>query len=90
MSSNSSETRLASSTSGVTAVINERESSTASALLHHGPQPAVAKPLITGYRLLVSLITVTFGMSKAVLSYQGQSAAPTTLDWVFGVVITLG
>ena len=70
-------------------MVAERDSPTA-ALLHHDTQPEVAKPLVTGYRLLVSLLTLIFGMSKAVLSYQGQSTAPTTVDWVFGVLVTLG
>ena len=67
--------------------------SLSSALLHHDSddtQPEVAKPLITGYRLLVTLLTVIFGVSKAILSYRGQSTAPTTLDWVSGVAVTLG
>lgn len=48
------------------------------------------KPALTGYRLLVIILTSSFGLSKAVLTYQGQSIAPTTLDVVFGVVVALG
>jgi len=68
----------------------DKRDSPSSAVLHHDTQPEVVKPLITGYRLLVTLLTIIFGMSKAILSYRSQSAAPTTLDWVFGVVVTLG
>ena len=45
---------------------------------------------ITGSRLLITVVTTAFGSSKAVLSYQGHSVAPTTLEWVFGVVLSLG
>ena len=44
-------------------------------------------PGLTGYRLLVILLTAIFGLSKAGLSYNGQSTAPTTLDWMYGVVV---
>jgi len=44
-------------------------------------------PGLTGYRLLVILLTAIFGLSKAGLSYHGQSTAPTTLDWIYGVVV---
>ncbi|TDL13660.1 hypothetical protein BD410DRAFT_846728 [Rickenella mellea] len=47
-------------------------------------------PSITGYRILLVLITTTFGSIKAVLSYQGHTTSPTTLDWAFGVVIIIG
>lgn len=30
-----------------------------------------------------------FGIAKAILTYQGLSAAPTTLDWLMGVVLTV-
>ena len=45
---------------------------------------------ITGCRLIITLVTTAFVSSKAVLSYQGQSVAPTTLERVFRVVLTLG
>ena len=45
---------------------------------------------VTGYRLLnIFIITIVVAW-KAVLSYQGQSVAPTTLDWITGGVLTLG
>lgn len=46
-------------------------------------------PKITGYRLLVIFLTAGFGLSKAKLSYNGLSTAPTTLDWMNGVVAFL-
>ncbi|TDL15766.1 hypothetical protein BD410DRAFT_796040 [Rickenella mellea] len=47
--------------------------------LHH--------PELTGYRLILITLTTSFGASKAILAYQGRSAAPTTVEWVFGVII---
>lgn len=47
-------------------------------------------PPITAYRLLVTSCALAFGMVKAVLSYMGQSTEPVTIEWVFGVFITLG
>ncbi|KJA28152.1 hypothetical protein HYPSUDRAFT_34514 [Hypholoma sublateritium FD-334 SS-4] len=46
-------------------------------------------PKVTGYRLLVIGLTAGFGLSKAKLSYQGQSTAPNTLDWLYGVIAFL-
>lgn len=45
-------------------------------------------PPITGYSLLVTLFVLGFGLTKAVLAYRGMSTALTTLEWVFGVVVT--
>ncbi|TDL24731.1 hypothetical protein BD410DRAFT_59028 [Rickenella mellea] len=47
-------------------------------------------PSVTGYRILLILITTAFGSVKAILSYQGHTTSPNTLDWVFGVVIIIG
>ena len=47
-------------------------------------------PKLTGYRLIVIVLTVGFTLSKAILSYQNKLIAPITLEWVFGVVISLG
>jgi hypothetical protein len=45
---------------------------------------------VTGYRLLnIFVITVVVAW-KAVLSYQGQSFVPTTLDWITGGILGLG
>lgn len=46
-------------------------------------------PKLTGYRLMVIVLTVGFGLSKAILTYRGESIAPTTLEWVFSVVVFL-
>ena len=47
------------------------------------------QPSITGYRILVSASAVSFGITKAFLSYQGLDTAPTTVEWVYGVLITV-
>lgn len=54
-----------------------------------GPRPPLLVKL-TGYRLLNVLVIASFVAWKAALSYQGQSFAPTTLDWITGGVLTLG
>ncbi|TDL15767.1 hypothetical protein BD410DRAFT_756059, partial [Rickenella mellea] len=46
-------------------------------------------PALTGYRLILITLTVSFGLSKALLAYRGRSSQPTTLEWIFGVVIGL-
>ncbi|KAF9008384.1 hypothetical protein BDQ17DRAFT_1236974, partial [Cyathus striatus] len=38
-------------------------------------------PKLTVYRLLVVITTIGFGISKAVLSYQGRTIVPVTLEW---------
>ncbi|TDL19147.1 hypothetical protein BD410DRAFT_727488, partial [Rickenella mellea] len=43
-------------------------------------------PKLTGYRLIVLTLTTVFGISKAVLMYNGQFTAPNILDWQFGVI----
>lgn len=48
------------------------------------------RPVLTGYRLLVSSLDAGFGLNKAFLSFRGYSMDPTTADWVFGVVGTMG
>jgi hypothetical protein len=45
---------------------------------------------VTGYRLLNIFVITVVAAWKAVLSYQGQSFAPTTLDWIAGGVLGLG
>ena len=47
------------------------------------------QPSVTGYRILVSASAVSFGMTKAFLSYRGLDTAPTTVEWVYGVMITV-
>ncbi|TFK31737.1 hypothetical protein BDQ12DRAFT_92627 [Crucibulum laeve] len=53
------------------------------------PTNSTRHPKLTGYRLLVIILTASFGFSKAALSYRGESTAPTTLDWLYGVVVFL-
>ncbi|TEB33259.1 hypothetical protein FA13DRAFT_196916 [Coprinellus micaceus] len=53
------------------------------------PPPAIRGPLVTGYRLLVSMSALVFGVVKATLSYLGYKTAPTVVEWVFGVVMTV-
>ncbi|TFK31440.1 hypothetical protein BDQ12DRAFT_694141 [Crucibulum laeve] len=45
-------------------------------------------PPVTGYRILVTFTAFCFGMVKSSLSYRGLSTAPTTIEWIFGVVVT--
>ncbi|TDL19076.1 hypothetical protein BD410DRAFT_806027 [Rickenella mellea] len=46
-------------------------------------------PTITPYRLIITCLTAGFGLSKASLAYRGLSASPTTLEWIFGVIVTI-
>ena len=45
---------------------------------------------LTGYKLLFMTTVFCFGTVKAILSYMGQSIAPTTLDWVAGTFLGVG
>jgi hypothetical protein len=47
-------------------------------------------PPLTGYRLLLSFLVTIFGLTKAILTYIGGKTMPNTIDWVFGVVVTIG
>ena len=51
------------------------------------PPPLGVK--LTGYRLLNMSVVFAFGITKAILTYMGQSVAPTTLDWVSGAFLAL-
>ncbi|KAF8591709.1 hypothetical protein K439DRAFT_1326159, partial [Ramaria rubella] len=44
---------------------------------------------LTGYRLLILVLTTSFGTLKAILSLKGQSIVPNSLDLAFGVLVTL-
>ncbi|KAH9001843.1 hypothetical protein EDB86DRAFT_404606 [Lactarius hatsudake] len=44
---------------------------------------------LTGYRLLNMTIVFSFGIAKGILTYMGQSTAPTTLDWVGGALLAV-
>ncbi|KDR77685.1 hypothetical protein GALMADRAFT_138751 [Galerina marginata CBS 339.88] len=54
------------------------------ALLHHGWYPR-----ITPYRAIFVLVTLALGTTKAVLTQQGRTIAPITLEWIASVVLTL-
>ncbi|KAI0049773.1 hypothetical protein FA95DRAFT_1488543 [Auriscalpium vulgare] len=47
-------------------------------------------PKLTGFRILNTVLVAAFGLSKAALTYQGKSAAPTTLELVLGVFLGIG
>jgi hypothetical protein len=53
------------------------------------PDSTPDKPKLTGYRLLAVSLTIGFGTAQAILTYQRHTFAPTTLGWIFGIVITL-
>ncbi|KAI9442883.1 hypothetical protein BJY52DRAFT_1128450 [Lactarius psammicola] len=44
---------------------------------------------LTGYRLLNMMTVFSFGIAKGILTYMGQSTAPTTLDWVAGALLAV-
>jgi len=45
-------------------------------------------PVITSYRLLVSGTAVTFGITKAALSYQGFETQAGWMDWTLGAFLS--
>ena len=45
--------------------------------------------VLTGYRLLTTIVVVGIGIPKAVYSYYGQSLISPSLDWVGGIIFTL-
>jgi len=51
------------------------------------PPPLGVK--LTGYRLLNMTTVSSFGITKGILTYLGQSTAPTTLDWVSGTLLAV-
>ena len=42
---------------------------------------------LTCYRLLNLTTLLSFGIIKGILTYMGQSTAPTTLDWISGSLL---
>ncbi|KAJ2918714.1 hypothetical protein MD484_g1676, partial [Candolleomyces efflorescens] len=46
-------------------------------------------PPVTAYRMIVTAAAISFGMAKALLSYHGQQTTPTTVEWAYGVVVTV-
>ncbi|KIM74306.1 hypothetical protein PILCRDRAFT_828375 [Piloderma croceum F 1598] len=61
-----------------------------SALTSEHEPPSLLLVKVTGYRLLNILVITIVVAWKAVLSYQGQLVAPTTLDWIGGGILALG
>jgi len=51
------------------------------------PPPLGVK--LTGYRLVFMTTAFSFGTIKTILTYVGQSIAPTTLDWVAGTFLAV-
>ena len=47
------------------------------------------RPLITGYRLLVSATAISFGTVKIYISYRGEITAPKVVEWVYGAFVSL-
>ena len=47
------------------------------------------RPSITGYRLLVSVIALSFGTTKAYLSYTGNEAGSKGVEWAYGSIFSL-
>ena len=47
------------------------------------------EPGVTMWRFLNTLFILFVGTAKAILALQGQATAPTTLDWVIGVIWAL-
>jgi hypothetical protein len=59
---------------------------------HESTSDGLPPPLgvkLTGYRLLNMSVVFVFGITKAILTYMGQSALPTTLDWVSGAFLAV-
>jgi len=44
---------------------------------------------LTLYRLLYMAAILSVGTTKGILSYQGKSIAPTTLDWFMGTALVV-
>jgi len=67
---------------------SNRGSEDSLAIISDVEQPPLGVKL-TGYRLLNMGVVFVFGLTKAVLTYMGQSAVPTTLDWVSGALLAV-
>ena len=52
-------------------------------------RPPLLGVKLTGYILLNISVVLTVGMTKAILTYMGQSAIPTTLDWIEGTFLAV-
>jgi hypothetical protein len=51
--------------------------------------PLSPRVKLTGYRLLNILVIFAIGLAKFILSLEGQSVAPTGLEWAGGSVLTI-
>jgi polyferredoxin len=51
--------------------------------------PRDDRPKLTLHHIIIVGFALIFGGSKAWLSYKGLSTAPTTLDWLYGVLFFL-
>jgi hypothetical protein len=61
-------------------------------ICHESTSDGLPPPLgvkLTGYRLLNMSAVFVFGITKAILTYMGQSSVPTTLDWVSGAFLAV-
>ena len=59
---------------------------------HESTSDGLPPPLgveLTGYRLLNMSVVFAFCLAKGILTYKGQSAIPTTFDWVSGGVVAV-
>ncbi|KAK7678710.1 hypothetical protein QCA50_018292 [Cerrena zonata] len=68
------------------------DASETNALLISGGSDLERPPLLvklTAYRILNVSIITAFGVTKAIFTYKGYSALPTTLDWILGVILTV-
>jgi hypothetical protein len=45
--------------------------------------------VLTAHNLLFTLLTLGLLVPKAVLCYEGKSAAPNALDWFYGVLVAV-
>ncbi|KAF6753544.1 hypothetical protein DFP72DRAFT_901982 [Ephemerocybe angulata] len=46
-------------------------------------------PSVTGYRILVTGTAISLGLTKAIVAYLGHTTVPTTLEWIYGILVTL-
>ncbi|KIM27790.1 hypothetical protein M408DRAFT_24159 [Serendipita vermifera MAFF 305830] len=57
-------------------------------------EPVIDRPSkpfkLTRHRMYIILLTLGFGLSKAVFAYMGHSVIPTTLEFILGGVVAAG
>jgi hypothetical protein len=53
-------------------------------------QVAGIHPPVTGYRIIVTVVVASVGMTKSALLYGQEPMEATTMDCVFGVGIVIG